>query len=111
MQLSGAHDDGRVWSRDRDRVIDRRRRPYKVWARRRAKEAARLGRVPSDGDPRLDMLTDLLLEADLRRAGHKPGDPGELASEIRRLMTALDLRGNGAAEGRGLADLLGGGAP
>jgi hypothetical protein len=106
-----------LYSRVRRRMVDRRRRGFKVWARRRAALVKEMGREPTVAESELlDVLTDRLIAQDLRRAQlqieevvRDEQDARGAISEIRRLMMALGLvpRVNDGARQARLADLDG----
>jgi hypothetical protein len=94
-----------TWTPRRGRVVDRRRRGYRRWAERRARLVANMDHVPSDAENELlDLLTDRLVEADIRRAERTMGITeldqyrAGTNSEVRRLMITLGLVGKDAAD-------------
>jgi hypothetical protein len=104
------------WSRRRRRMIDRRTRPHKIWAERRARLVEELGHEPSYAEGQLlDTLCDRLQAQDIIRAERAKGiEPHgyhahSIASEIRRLMRDLGLVGRkGGTADEGLATVLNG---
>src|SRR5262245_44572222 len=73
----------------RRRAVDRRTLAYKEWAKRRAALAAQLKRVPTpDENELLDLWTDLVVDADLRRARLQAGHEADRA-ELRAATHAI----------------------